>query len=137
MSTEVHDAPQAGIATLLGSIVDDFRLLLMQQVELLKQEVRVELNRAKRAAIISAIGLWICGLGTLVLLIAAAYALAAHSEIPLWGCLGIVGMGTALIGGCLLLIAKREASDVKLMPPPETAGAIKENYQWITGQKRE
>jgi hypothetical protein len=63
-----------------------------------------------------------------------AHALAAYSTIPLWGSYALVGVVTSAIGLGLTLVAKKEASDVHLMPPPQTAAAIKENYQWIAGQ---
>jgi hypothetical protein len=124
------------MASLVGGIIDDARHLLTQQVTLLKREVKDELSQAKRAAISAALGLWVCGMGALMLLITAALALAEYSRIPLWGCYALVGAVTTALGGVLLFLARKEASDVKLVPPPETAGALKENYQWITGRER-
>jgi hypothetical protein len=69
-------------------------------------------------------------------LVTAALGIAAVTEIPDWACFGIVGASTAIVGGCLVFFAKKEASDVKVLPPPETAGALKENYQWITGKQK-
>lgn len=135
MTTELQDPPKSGIASLVGGIVNDAEHLVAQQVDLVKREVRMELNQAKRAAISAGVGLGVVGMGALLLLIMIAQALAAYTDIPLWLCYGIVGSGTLAIGACLLFFAKKTASDVHLLPPPETAGAIKENYQWMTGQQ--
>lgn len=136
MSIELHDCPEPGIASLVGGIVEDAQHLVVQQVGLLKQELRQELNQAKRAAISALLGFWIVGMGALLLLITLSQVLAAYSNMPVWACYGIVGVSTAVSGACLLFFAKKEASDVHLLPPPETAGAMKENYQWVTGQKK-
>lgn len=136
MNNELQECPEPGIASLVGGIVDDAQHLIGQQVGLLKQEIRQELNQAKRAAISAMLGFWIVGMGALLLLITLAQVLAAYSNMPAWACYGIVGGSTAVIGACLLFFAKKEASEVHLLPPPETAGAMKENYQWMTGQKK-
>jgi hypothetical protein len=74
-----------------------------------------------------------CSFVSALLLVSIAHAIAAYSTIPLWGSYALVGVPSA-IGLGLTLVAKKEASDVHLMPPPQTAAAIKENYQWIAGQ---
>ena len=134
MSTNLQDPTAPGIGSLVGGIVDDAQHLLHQQVALLKNEIRNELNQAKRAAISAAVGGVIAGTGFVLLLVSIAHAISAYSTIPLWGSYALGGVVTAAIGVCLTLVAKKEASDVHLMPPPQTAAAIKENYQWIAGQ---
>jgi hypothetical protein len=135
MSTEFQrDNP--GIASLVGGIVNDTEHLVSQQVDLLKQEIRQELGQARRAAVSAALGFSVVAIGAILILIMAAEAIAAYSDIPVWACYGIVGVATAVIGALLLFFAKKEASDVHLLPPRETAGAIKENYQWMTGQRK-
>jgi hypothetical protein len=133
----MQEPTKPGIATLVGGIVDDAEHLVNQQVELFKREVRQELNQAKRAAISALLGVGVAGMGALLLLIMLAQGLAVGADIPLWISYGIVGGGTAAIGAALIMIAKKEAAGVELLPPPETAGAIKENYQWVTRQRRD
>jgi hypothetical protein len=116
--------------------VNDTEHLVSQQVDLLKQEIRQELGQARRAAVSAALGFSVVAIGAILILIMAAEAIAAYSDIPVWACYGIVGVATAVIGALLLFFAKKEASDVHLLPPRETAGAIKENYQWMTGQRK-
>jgi hypothetical protein len=136
MSTDVKEPSTPGIASLVGGIVDDAQHLLQQQMALLKTEVRNELNQAKHAAISGMIGAVIAGMGIVILLIAIAQAIGAYTSIPMWGCYAIVGAVTAAIGLGFTLAAKKEAADVQLMPPPQTAAAVKENYQWIAGQTK-
>lgn len=135
MITELREPPKPGIASLVGGIVQDAEHLAKQQVDLVKQEIRNELQQAKRAAISASLGFAVAAIGAIFLLHTAALAINTYSTLPLWVCYGIVGGITAVIGAGLIFLAKKEASDVQLLPPPETAGAIKENYQWMTGQR--
>lgn len=134
MSTNLKDPPAPGIGSLVGGIVDDAQHLVEQQVTLLRNEIRGELTQAKRAAISALLGGVVAGTGFVLLLVSIAHAIAVYSSIPLWGSYALVGGVTAAIGLGFTLVAKKEASDVHLMPPPQTAAAIKENYQWIAGQ---
>lgn len=136
MSTTLKDPPSLGLASLVGGIVDDAQHLVGQQVTLLRSEIRQELKQAKHAAMSLLAGLAVAVAGGGLLLLTAAHALATFTSIPLWGCYGIVGGTTLLLGAGLIIFGKKEASDVELLPPPQTAGAMKENYQWITGQTK-
>jgi formate/nitrite transporter FocA (FNT family) len=133
MSTNVKDLPDQGVASLVGGIVHDAQHLADQQLMLLKNELRHELNHAKRAVISAVLGGVVVGIGFVLLLVSAAQTISAHSTIPLWGSYALVGGVTAAIGLVLTLLAKKEASDVHLVPP-QTAAAMKENYKWIASQ---
>jgi hypothetical protein len=137
MSTNLKDSPAPGIASLVGGIVDDAQHLVQQQVTLLRKEVKDELDQAKRAAISALLGGGVAGIGFVLLLVATAHAITAYSAIPLWGSYALVGGVTGAIGLGLTLVAKKEASNVHLVPPPQTAAAMKENYQWIAGQLKQ
>jgi hypothetical protein len=57
-------------------------------------------------------------------------ALAAFTEIPLWGCFGIVGTALVAIGGVLLAIGKTKAEELDVVPQ-QTVETMKENTQWL------
>ena len=136
MGHDVEDSTSPGLASLVGGVVDDAQHLVGQQVELLRREIRQELEKAKQALIRLITGLAVGGFGAGLLLLTAAHVLAAFTAIPLWGCYAIVGGATLLTGASFVLLAKKSAGDIELLPPRQTAGAIKDTYQWITGHTK-
>jgi len=59
--------------------------------------------------------------------------LAVFTEIPLWGCYGIVGSSLIVLGGVWLAVGKSTAADLTVAPRP-TVKTRKENGQWLTEQ---
>jgi Putative Actinobacterial Holin-X, holin superfamily III len=59
--------------------------------------------------------------------------LAAYTEIPLWGCYGIVGGVLVVLGGVLFAVGKRTAEAIDVVPQ-RTLETMKENAQWFTEQ---
>ena len=101
---------------LLGGVVIDAKDLLAQQLTLTKLELQRELDKAKTAAIALGIGLAIIAMGTTLLLLMLVQILAVYTEIPLWGCYGIVGGMLALFGALLIASGKSKGEEVKLVP---------------------
>ena len=81
------------------------------------------------------IGAGIVVAGALTIVGMLVHLLAAKTEIPLWGCYGIVGGGLMLPGLLILFGGKKSVADVQLAPPPETAQAFKENVAWLKNLK--
>lgn len=101
---------------LLGGVVIDAKDLLAQQLTLTKLELQRELDKAKTAAIALGIGLAIIAMGTTLLLLMLVQILAVYTEIPLWGCYGIVGGMLALFGALLIASGKSKGKEIKLVP---------------------
>ena len=110
------DRPKRSFSVLLAGVVIDAKQLLAQQLTLTKLELQRELDKAKTAAITLGIGLAIITMGAILLLIMLVQILAAHTEIPLWGCYGIVGGLLAVFGALLIASAKSKGEEVKLAP---------------------
>lgn len=131
MATDLRDGRDTSLATLVGGIVHDAQNLISQQFALLQREIQGEIRQAKNAALSLGAGAGIVALGVVFLLVAAAHALNYYANLPLWGCYGIVGGTVTLIGAALLAYGRREAHDVHLIKPPQTAEALKENIEWL------
>ena len=101
---------------LLGGVVIDAKDLLAQQVTLTKLELQRELAKAKTAAIALGIGLAIIAMGVTLLLLMLVQILAVYTQIPLWGCYGVVGGMLALFGALLIASGKTKGAEVKLVP---------------------
>lgn len=135
MDRETPVSPEMGAGTLMKGILLDAQELLGQQVQLLRTEVKQELRQLKTGIVSISIGLGIAAIGGLALVGMLIHLLAAKTEIPLWGCYGIVGGGLAILGIVFLLGGKKSVVDVHLAPPPETAQALKENVAWVKNLK--
>jgi hypothetical protein len=122
---------QPSITALVASIANDAAKLIEQQFVLLRQEVADEIHQARVAAIAMATGAGLAATGGFLILLMIVYGLNAWTELPLWSCYGLVGGLAAGMGGLVLYFGTKKAADIQLMPPPQTAEAVKENVEWL------
>ena len=128
-----HPTTEPSVAVLLGGIVQDAKDLLNQEVAMLKLEARDELGKAKSAALALGIGIGIVVAGGMLLSVMLVQVLAVFTELPLWGCYGIVGIGLVVLGGVWLAVGKSTATDLTVAQRP-MVNTRKENGQWHTEQ---
>jgi hypothetical protein len=132
---EAPVSPETGAGTLLGGILRDAQTLLAQQLALFRTEVKQELRQLKSGLVSLGIGIGIAAVGGLLLLGMVVHLLAAKTQIPLWGCYGIVGGALSMVGIAFLIGGRKSVADVHLAPPPATAQALKENVEWLKNLK--
>jgi hypothetical protein len=123
--------PEPGIGSLVSGIVSDGQKLIEQQFNLLRREIEGEIRRMRNAAISLAIGAGISAVGGLLLVITLVHVLNAYTELPLWGCYGLVGGVLLSVGALLLYVGGKGAADAHLLTPPQTTEALKENVEWF------
>jgi hypothetical protein len=128
-----HHTVEPSVAVLLVGVMNDAKELLEQEVAMLKLEARDELRKAKSAAIALGIGIGIAAAGGMLLMLMLVQVLAIFTEIPLWGCYGIVGSSLVVLGGVWLAVSKTNAEELAVAPRP-TVKTQKENRQWLTEQ---
>ncbi len=115
--TEADDGgvrAELSFAELLSALAGEMRLLLRQEMALLKAEVLETRTRLERGAFLIAFGALFAAGGFLALLAAALFALEAFLAPPLAALL--IGLFTFLLGGVLLFIGKRAFALRSLMP---------------------
>jgi hypothetical protein len=122
------------LTTLLKEIVEDSETLLDQQLSLLRAEVHEQLQRAGEAALSLGAGAGLVATGGALSALMVVHALHKATRLPLWACYGLVGGTLGAWGARLLAAGRREAASVRLLPPPRTAAALKENLTWIKEQ---
>jgi hypothetical protein len=61
------------------------------------------------------------------------HLLQALTELPIWGCYGIVGGVLVLSGLSFFFMGKKTAEDIEVVPQ-ETVETLKENAKWIKDQ---
>jgi hypothetical protein len=135
MNDRLREYGESGVATLLGGIVGDAQALLKQELALAKREVAEEINKAKEAAVSFGAGIGIAAVGGLLIAFALVYLLqwAFPDYLPLWLCYAIVGAVLAVGGGILVVMGKKRASDIHMVPE-QTVATMKDNLKWIKNQ---
>lgn len=126
-------AEEPSIATLLGGLVADAQDLVRKEVDLAKQEVKVEVGKAKDSAISLGIGAAVASIGGLLLILMVVHLLSDVFDLNLWVSYLIVGGLLALIGGVLLMRARSKASEIDLVPR-ETISEVRKDVEWIKQQ---
>ncbi len=128
-----HHAQQASgpsIVSLLRGIITDVRDLFVYELTATRLEIQEELGQAKYAAASLGIGVGVSAVGGLLLALMLVYMLAAHTDMSLWECYGIVGGVLTVLGATLLYTGRRRARRVLVAPQQRTAAA-KEDIRWI------
>jgi hypothetical protein len=132
MDTRSPQPAVPSLAALLGGIMKDAKDLLVQELTLAKLEGQDELSQIKTAALLLGIGIGVSAVGGMLLSMMLVHVLAAYTDMPLWGCYGIVGSVVAVLGGVLLAAGTHKAEEINVLP--QTVETIKENAQWLTEQ---
>lgn len=135
MNYESTEEKRPGIGVLLSGIVSDVRDLFVHELRLARLEIGEDLQRVKSAAVMLAVGGAVAGIGVIVLVMMLVHLLDALTELPLWGCYGVVGGIMLLVGLGILLAGKKKTQHVGFVPA-ETAEAIKEDVGWIKARMK-
>lgn len=115
---------------LFNGIVQDCKLLMQQEAQLLRDEVKLEASKVGRAASGFGIGAALAGVGALFLLLMLVHGLHEWLGWPLWASYGLVGLILAGIGLAFIVKARALAGSVSPMPR-RAIFTMKENVQWI------
>jgi tetrahydromethanopterin S-methyltransferase subunit C len=132
MDTRSPQPAAPSLVALLGGIMKDAKNLLLQELMLAKLEGQDELRHIKTAALLLGIGIGVSTVGGMLLSMMLVHVLAAYTDVPLWGCYGIVGSVVAVLGGVLLAAGTHKVEEIDVLP--QTVETMKENAQWLTEQ---
>jgi len=132
MDTRSPQPAAPSLMALLGGILNDAKDLLVQELTLARLEGQDELRQIKTAALLLSIGIAVSTVGGMLLSLMLVHMLVAYTDVPLWGCYGIVGSVVAVLGGVLLAAGTHKAEEIDVLP--QTVETMKENAQWLTEQ---
>ena len=132
MDNRPQHSAQPSLAALLGGIINDAKDVLIQELTLAKLEVQDELRQIKTAALYLGVGIGVATVGGMLLSLMLVHVLAAYTDMPLWGCYGIVGSVLAVLGGMLFASGTHTGEAIDVLP--QTVETMKENAQWLTEQ---
>jgi len=124
---------EPSIATLLGGVVADAQELVRKEIDLAKQEVRTEIDKAKDTAISMGIGGAVAAIGGLLLVLMLVHLLSDVFGLSLWISYLIVGAVFAIVGGILIQRGRSKASEINLVPQA-TVQEVKKDVEWIKQQ---
>jgi hypothetical protein len=118
------------LAELVNGLMSDAKLLVRQELALARHELYEEARKTKTAAVSAGVGVGIGAIGGLLLIIMLVHLLRALTEWPIWTCYGIVGGIFAVVGVTLLYSARRQISQIYVVPQ-QTVETMKENVRWF------
>ena len=124
---------ERSIASLLKDIVGNVQQIIRAEVRLAKVEVAEELSKARRAAMMLAVGALFAVFAVALLLLGAVYLLS--QVVQPWLAAVIVAIGSAVLGGAFLMVGARQLKLVSLAPE-RTVNSVQENIQWAKAQAR-
>jgi uncharacterized membrane protein len=101
--------PKASIISLVRGIINDARELVFAQYEYRKYQTLQQAAKVKTIAIWLGAGVVLAAAGGLLIILMVVHLLDALTDVPLWGCYGIVGIILLAIGAILLYSGKRRA----------------------------
>ena len=119
-----------GFMSIFTGILDDARILMRQETQLLKDELRLEISKAGRAASGFGIGAVLAAVGALFLLLMLVHGLHEWFLWPLWLSYGLVG-GAITGAGIALIVKAQSLAGTVHATPRRSLHAMKENVQWI------
>jgi hypothetical protein len=131
-AAETPDTASPGTVTVLVSgIINDVQKLASQQIDMLKAEVREDMQRTRQALVVGGIGLALFTIGGFSLVFGLVYLLrdqAGVSESNAW----MIFAGICLAAGVALGFVARNLFESFNPLPDKTFNALQENLTWKT-----
>jgi uncharacterized membrane protein YqjE len=128
-----HDLREQSTGDLVKQLTQQVSTLVRQEVELAKVEMA---DKGKKAGV--GIGMFggagvaaLLGLGALT----AFLILVLHLAMPAWAAALIVGVIWAAVAGVLALQGREKVKEVGTPLPEETTESVKEDVEWLKGNR--
>jgi drug/metabolite transporter (DMT)-like permease len=122
----------AGVASMVGGILEDAQKLVRQEIALAQHEVAQAWDKGKTAAALLASALVVVNVGGVLLGIMLAKLLSQLLPNHEWACFGIVGGLVTLLGGALIYYGLHRINEVHVSLP-QTAEPLREDVQTVRG----
>jgi len=136
MANETMNPPAEGqtVTGLVSGILGDAQELVKQQMALFQAEIKADFHRTVNAALLLAVGAFVCLPAVFLLCNLLVYLLHEEAGLTRWAGYGIVGGAFALLGAALVLIGVQRFRSFNPMPD-QSVEAFKENVRWMTNPK--
>jgi hypothetical protein len=136
MTPETTSPPAEGqsVTVLVSGILQDAQQLFKQQVALVRAEIKSDMQRSLRAAVLLVAGALILVPAVFLLCTMLVYVLYEVAGLRLWASYGIIGGACAVLGIILVLVGVQRFRSFNPLPD-QSVEAIKENVRWMTNPK--
>ena len=135
MATDLQTQNEPSVTNLVKGIIDDVQDLTKQQFALLKQEIKEDMSKTRKAAMPMVIGMVVAFVGVLILAHALAQLLVfLIPAIHAWGAYGIVGLLITGAGVGLFFTGEKQFESFNPLPD-RSLEALKENVECLTNPK--
>src|SRR5438094_213269 len=108
--------PRLRLMDLIGGVLSDVKSLLRQEVQLFRDEIKLQISTGGRAVSKFVIGAALGTVGVLFLLLMLVHGLHDWTVLPLWACYGLVGGLLSGIGIVLVIRAQSMAGSFQATP---------------------
>jgi uncharacterized membrane protein YqjE len=123
--------PQATVTELVSGIISDVQTLARQQMEMLKAEVKEDMNRSRQALLVGGVGVAMLTVGGVALVFALVYLLRDQAGLSEWAA-WMIFAGVCLAAGVILGVVARNLFESFNPLPDKTFNALQENLTWQT-----
>jgi len=124
-------AESQSIGSLLSGLLHDLQEMMRGEVALARAEIKEDVATIGKGAASLAIAAVVALTGFVFLMLGATYLL--NIWMRMWVAAGIVGLVLLVIGGILLMSAKKQLSATSLKPT-QTIDSLKETKSWAQQQ---
>ena len=111
---DANPKKEQSLGTLFADLSDKTTLLIRQEINLAKEEVKEKVKRAALDVVSFLVGAFVAYTGLLALIAAAAIALSL--VLPSWLATLIVGLVVIAVGGILVWVGINSLKDINLTP---------------------
>jgi len=125
------DSNNESVTRLVSGIITDAQVLIRQQADMFKAEMREEVHRSKRAAEFGAVGIICLIVGVLALIVALVFLLHEQAGFAMWASCGIIGIAFSVVGLLCGGFSYNLLERINPMPD-KTIHALQENLTWQT-----
>jgi membrane protein len=129
----MNSAAERPFSVVLSDIVGNVRQIVRAEVRLATVELREEVVKIRRGAVLLGAGALLGVLALSLLLLSGVYALSTVMT-PAMAALA-VGGGLAGLAGVLAVVGAKQFTLV-MLPPPKTSATVQETIQWAKTRAR-
>lgn len=125
------NTPTDDAATLAREVLAEAATLVDQHVQLVRSEIRQNLDQCRQAAVGYGAGAGLVALSGALATVAAVHGLQRATRLPLWSCYGLLAGAAGLVGSELIKNAHARATAHRPLDLPQTRATLQEDAAWL------
>jgi hypothetical protein len=126
-------AQEPSISHLVSDLIADAQTLVRREFDLARQEIKIEIGKAREAGMQLAVGAGITAAGAILLLLMLVRVMIDVFSVTPWVAYLIVGGVLTAVGAIMLVTGSKRLKEVDPVPH-ETIESVRKDVSWITEQ---